>query len=497
MVDGGSTEEHVRTALEDFAQRERRIKVKFLRKNKGIAFNTNEAISQSTGEFIAFLDHDDILPAFALYEIVKAINENPDTDFIYSDEDRITENGRRRFDPYFKPDWSPDLLRSCNYIGHLTVLKRGLLNKIGNLRAECEGSQDHDLVLRAGEKAQKILHIPKVLYHWRIHSKSVAQNPERKLYAYKSARKALQEHIERTGRKGSVEILPILGLYKITYKLSDRPLVSIIVPNKGNLTLLKKCIRSIVEKSSYKQWEIIIVDTGSSDEAVFRYYNYLKDHYPSVKILTWNKPFNYAAVNNYAARFANGKILQFLNNDTEVINNDWFERMIEHAVRREVGAVGAKLYYPNGTIQHAGLIIGVEGIAMHLHKFFPRDSSGYFGRLKATQNLSAVTGACLMMRKEVFTEVGGFNERLSLAFNDVDLCLKIREKDYLIIWTPYAELYHMESKTRGYEYTYEKRVRFKGETDLFLNRWSHILTKGDPYYNSNVNFKKGDFSIRV
>ena len=496
IVNGGSTEGHVQTVLEDFAQNDRRIKVKFLRKNKGIAFNTNEAISQSTGEFIVFLDHDDILPPFALYEIVKAINENPDADFIYSDEDRITENGRRRFDPYFKPEWSPDLLRSCNYIGHLTVVKRDLLNSIGNLRIECEGSQDHDLVLRAGENARKILHIPKVLYHWRIHGKSVAQNPERKLYAYESAQKALQEHVERTGRKGKVEILPILGLYKITYKLSDMPLVSIIIPNKNNLKLLKKCISSIVAKSSYKRWEIIIVDTGSSEE-VFRYYDHLKGHYSNVKILTWEKTFNYAAVNNYAVQFANGEILLFLNNDTEVVNNDWFERMIEHVARKEVGAVGAKLYYPNGTIQHAGLIIGLEGIAMSLHKFFPRDSSGYFGRLTAIQNLSAVTGACLMMRKEIFTEVGGFDEKLSLAFNDVDLCLKIREKGYLIVWTPYVELYHHESKTRGYEDTFGKQMRFKTETDFFLDKWNHILTKGDPYYNPNLNFKKGDFSIKL
>jgi glycosyltransferase involved in cell wall biosynthesis len=497
MVDGGSTQGHVRTVLENFALNDRRIKVKFLRKNEGIAFNTNEAISQATGEFIAFLDHDDILPSFALYEIVKAINGNPDADFIYTDEDRITEDGKKRFDPYFKPDWSPDFLRSCNYIGHLTALKKELLNKIGNLKKEYEGSQDHDLVLRAGEKAKKILHIPKVLYHWRIHRKSVAQDPERKLYAYESARKALREHIKRIGQKGKVEVLPILGLYKTTYQLSKKPYISVIIPSKDNCRLLKKCINSIAEKSSYKLWEIIIVDTGSSDEAVFRYYDYLKDHYAGIKIITWDSPFNYAAVNNYAAHYVNGNILLFLNNDTEVINKDWLERMIEHATRSDVGAVGAKLYYPNRTIQHAGLIVGIEGIAIHLHKFFPKNSSGYFGRLKAIQNLSAITGACLMLRKEVFTEVGGFDERLSLAFNDVDLCLKIREKGYLVVWTPYAELYHIESKTRGYDYTFEKRVRFKRETDLFLNRWSHILTKGDPYYNINVNFKKGDFSIRI
>jgi GT2 family glycosyltransferase len=253
----------------------------------------------------------------------------------------------------------------------------------------------------------------------------------------------------------------------------------------------------VIEKSSYKLWEIIIIDTGSSSEEVFKYYDHLKGHCQSVKIITWDKPFNYAAVNNYAVQFANGEILLFLNNDTEAINNEWLERMIEHAVRKEVGAVGAKLYYPNRTIQHAGLIIGIKGIAISLHKFFPRDSSGYFGRLRAVQNLSAITGACLMMRKEVFKEVGGFDERLSLAYNDVDLCLKVRERGYLIIWTPYAELYHHESKTRGYEGTFENQVRFKNETDLLLDKWNHVLTKEDPYYNRNLNFKKGDFSIRI
>ena len=495
IADGGSSQGHVQPILEKYSQQDKRIKVIFLKKNRGIIFNTNKGITRSTGEFVTFIDHDDILPPFALYEIVKAINEKPDADFLYSDEDRITANGKKRFDPYFKPDWNPDLLRSCNYIGHLTIIKKDLLTKIGNLRRECEGSQDHDLVLRAGEKAGKIIHISKILYHWRIHKKSVSQKAEGKMYAYESARKALQEHLKRIGRKGKVEILPILGLYKITHQISKKPLISIIIPSMNNSGLLEKCISSIIEKSSYKRWEIIIVDTGSDQAEVFRYYDYLRDHYSNIKVLTWHKTFNFSAVNNYAVQSAHGEILLFLNNDTEVITKDWLERMLEHATRREVGSVGAKLYYPNDIIQHAGLIVGIEGIAIHLHKFFPRDSSGYFGRLKAIQNLNAVTGACLMMRREVFTEVGGFDERLSLAYNDVDLCLKTREKGYLIVWTPYAELYHHESKTRGYEDTNEKRDRIKKESDLFVKKWRELLKKGDPYFNPNLNFKKGDFSI--
>lgn len=497
IADGGSSQGHIRAILENYAQKDKRLKVIFLRTNRGIAFNTNEAISRSTGEFISFMDHDDILPPFTLYEIIRAINENPDADFIYSDEDRITANGKKRFDPYFKPDWSPDLLTSCNYIGHLTILKKDLLTKIGNLRRECEGSQDHDLVLRAGEKAFKIIHIPKILYHWRIHKQSVAQKAEQKIYAYESARRALQEHIERIGRRGTVEVLPILGLYKIMHKLSKKPLISIMIPTKNNIILLKQCISSIIEKTSYKQWEMIIVDTGSEATEVFRYYDHLTNQHPNIKFITWDKSFNYSAVNNFSVQSARGEILLFLNNDIEVITNDWLERMLEHVVRSEVGAVGAKLYYPNDIIQHAGLIVGMEGIAIHFHKFFPRDSSGYFGRLKAIQNLSAVTGACLMMRREIFNEVDYFDERLSLAYNDVDLCLKMREKGYLIVWTPYAELYHYESKTRGYEDTKEKKARFKKEKELFVKKWRHVLMSGDPYYNPNLNFKKGDFSIRL
>jgi len=496
IADGGSTQRHVRAVLSAFKQRDRRIKVKFLKKNQGIAFNTNVAISLSTGEFIAFVDHDDIIPPFSLYEIVKAINENPDADFIYSDEDKITADGKRRFDPYFKPDWSPDLLRSCNYIGHLVVLKRELLHKTGNLRIEYEGSQDYDLILRAGESAQKIVHIPKIFYHWRIHKKSVAQNPEQKLYVYESARKALRDHLKRKGLAGNVDILPLLGQYKITYQSSKIPFVSIIIPNQNNYCMLKNCIDSILQKSTYKKKELIIIDMGSSDKNIINYYKHLKKALSHVKVLMWNKPFNYAAVNNFAAQFTDREVLLFLNNNTKVINNDWLERMIDHVVRKEVGAVGAKLYCPNGTIQHAGLIVGIEGIAIHLNKYFSRGSSGYFGRLKAVQNMSAVSGACLMVRREVFTEVGGFDERLSFAFHDVDLCLKIRERGYLIIWTPYAELYHHKSKTRGSEDSFKKGPRFKKETDLFWEKWNHVLIKEDPYYNHNLNFKKGDFSIR-
>jgi GT2 family glycosyltransferase len=495
IADGASTQGHVKFALSAFKRRDPRIKVKFLKKNGGTACNTNVAIALSSGEYIAFLDHDDILPASSLYEIVKTINEYPDADFIYSDEDKITGHGKRRFDPYFKPDWSPDLLRSCNYIGHVVVLKRDLLHKTGNLRIGYEGSQDYDLVLRASEKAQKIVHISKILYHWRTHKKSTAQNPEQKLYIYESARKALLDHLKRKGIVGNVDILPLLGQYKITYKSSEIPFVSIIIQTQNNYHMLKDCIDSILQKTTYKQKELIIIDIGSCDKNIINYYKHLKKPISHIKVLSWDKAYNYAAVNNFAAQITDGEVLLFLNNNTRVINNDWLDRMIDHVVRKEIGAVGSKLYYPNGTVQHAGLINGREGIAVHLHKYFSKGSFGYFGRLKAVQNVSAVSGACLMVRREVFTEVGGFDKRLSCAFNDVDLCFKIREKGYLIIWTPYAELYNHDYKTGGYENILTKRLLLKTETDLFWKKWNHILIKGDPYYNRNLNFKKGDFSI--
>jgi len=497
ISDGGSTEPQVKAILEQYAKRNRKIKIKFLRENKGITSNTNEAISLATGEYIAFLDHDDTLSPFALFEVVKAINKYPKADLIYSDEDKISENGKKRFDPYFKPDWNPDLLRSTNYIGHLTVIKKELLEKVGYLDPRFEGSQDYDLVLKASEKATQIVHIPQILYHRRIHGGSVAQDPEQKMYAYEAAQRALEEHLRRIGRNGTVKSLPILGLYKVTYELSRFPLVSIIIPTANN-ALLKKCVNSIIQKTAYKNWEIIVVNTNLKDEAIYNYCSTLAKNNSKIKFLTWNdKFFNFARVNNFAARYSKGEILLFLNDDTEVINNDWLERMVEHALREEVGAVGAKLYYPNGRIQHAGIIVGGEGIAIHLHKFFHRKSYGYFGRLMAIQNVSAVTGACLMIRKKVFEEVGEFDERFSLAFNDVDLCLSLRKKGYLIVWTPHAELYHHESKTRGYEDTPEKRARFKVESELFLQKWKEELTSADPYYNPNLNPKRGDFSIKV
>ena len=432
----------------------------------------------------------------ALAEVVETINKNPGADFIYSDEDKISENGKIRFGPHFKPDWSPDTFRSHNYICHLSIIKKELLDRVGYFRAGFDGSQDYDLYLRATENANNIVHIPKILYHWRTLKGSTSAVPEAKLYAYESAKKALKDHLERTGINATVTDGVTIGSYKINYEFDRQQKVSIIIPNTDHVELLKNCIESILINTKNVNHEIIIIECKSTSEQIFTYYETLSNN-EFIKVIVWDKPFNYSTVNNYAAERASGNVLLFLNNDTEVITNEWLESMLQHVLRENIGAVGAKLIYPNNKIQHAGIIIGLGGIAENLHKHYPKRSSGYMRRLSIVQNVSAVTGACMMIRKDVFNEVGGFDEEFALAYNDVDLCMKLREKGYLIIFTPYAELYHHESKTRGYEDTPEKKARFKKEAALFMKKWGYIVEKGDPYYNPNLTLKKTDFSVKI
>ena len=496
IADGASKKFYVREVIEGYAKRDARIRFKFLEKNKGIAGNSNEAISLATGEFIAVLDHDDMLPPFALFEIVKAINENPDVDFIYSDEDKITEGGEKRLYPHFKPDWSPDTFRSYNYISHLSVFKKELLEKVGSFRAGYDGSQDYDLMLRAIEQAKRIFHIPKVLYHCRISRNSVEGYVDAKPFAYESAKRAIRDHLSRVSLKGTVEDGLFVHSFKIAYEIDGDPKVSIIISNKDHIEDLKGCIDSILSKTSYKNYEVLIVENNSSEQEIFKYYSAIS-RLDKIKVIKWDNPFNFSAINNFAVKYATGKFLLFMNNDMEVINHDWMERLLEHAIRKEVGTVGAKLYYPDGTIQHAGVILGLGGVAGHSHKHFPGNNAGYMGRTQVIQNLSAVTAACMMTRKDVFEEVGGLDEGYSHAFNDVDLCMKIREKGYLIVWTPYADLYHHESKSRGYEDTSKKQKRFKKEINRFQEKWGDFLKKGDPYYSPNLTLDKEDFSIRI
>ncbi len=496
IVDRGSQKQHVKETLKTFAEKDNRIKVKFLPKNRGIAESTNEAFSLATGNFIAFLDPDDTLAPFSFFELIRAINENPDADFIYSDEDKILKNGKKRFNPHFKPDWSPDTLRSHNYIGSLTVIKRDLLNRVGWFRGEYEGSESYDLILRATEQAGNIIHISKILYHCRLSRESATGNAYAMLCAYESAKKALRAHIDRIGLNGTVDDGVSCGFYKITYPIGLSPTISIIIPNKDEAICLARCVASIINKSSYKNIEILIVENGSIEASTFKYYKELRNR-GNIRIIEWKRPFNYSAINNFAVRYAKGEIILFLNNDTEVISQDWLERMLEHILRREVGVVGAKLYYGDDTIQHAGVVIGLGGGAGHSHRYARKNSFGYMNRLKVIHNLSAVAGACLMTRRSVFEQVGGFDESLAFDYNDIDLCLRMRKKGYLVIWTPYAELYHFESKTRGFEDIRGKGSRLRREIKYFRGKWKHVLGKGDPYYNPNLNLDREDFSIKI
>jgi glycosyltransferase involved in cell wall biosynthesis len=486
-----STKKTTMHILEIFSKNDERIVVKFLNKNKSITTSTNEAISLATGEYIAFLDHYDILAPFALYEIVKAINKNTDVDFIYSDEDKISKNAKKRFNPYFKPDFSPDLLRSCNYISHLSVINRQLLNQVGYIRKDFEEAWDYDFILRCTEKAKKIVHIPKVLYHLRD-----IKNLNIKTHSFDVARKALSEHLERISLKGTVENLNRPGFHKINYDILGEPKISIIIPNKDHKEDLEKCINSIL-KSTYKNYEMIIAENNSTDKTIFEYYDFIKNRYSFIRFIEWNKPFNYAAINNFAVLHSTGDILLFLNNDIKVINNNWLEEMLMFIQRNDVGVVGAKLFYPDNTIQHAGVIVGLGGSADHSHRYFPGESDGYFMRLKIVHNVSAVTGACLMTKKSIFMQVGGFDERYQIAFNDIDFCLKVRQKGYLIVFSPFVKAYHFEFKTRGIDDTFEKKKRFNREKEMFINSWKDILVFGDPYYNPNLTLHKFDFSENI
>ncbi len=494
IADGGS--ENIKD-IKKILNKHKKIVYKVLQTNEGIAGNSNEALSLANGEYVALLDHDDILPPFALYEVIKAINENPQCDFIYSDEDKFEKVNDKRFDPHFKPDFSPDTLMSYNYITHLSVIKTELIKKIEGFRDGYNGSQDYDLILRATENANCIIHIPKVLYHWRIHENSVSLNPQSKIYAYESAINALNSHLERNKIIADVEHGAFLGSYKINYKIINNPKVSIIIPNKDHVADLKRCLFSIRTFTTYSNYEIIIVENNSELEETFQYYEGLRE-LKDIKILNYEGTFNFSKINNFASTQCDGDYLLFLNNDTEVITKRWIEMMLEHCQRDDVGIVGAKLYYKDNTIQHAGVILNIAGLAGHSHKYCSRNSFGYFGRASIIQNLSAVSGACMMIKHNIFNEVNGLDEDFEVAYNDIDLCLKVRKMGKLIVWTPYAELYHFESKTRGFDNDSEiKMERLKAEANLFKQKWKAELEKGDQYYNTNFTLDREDFSLKI
>lgn len=495
LADDASTEPYIRTILEEYAKKDRRIKVVFREENGHISKTSNSALELATGEFVALLDHDDVLRPEALYEVVFLLNRHPEADMIYSDEDKIDEVGNRR-DPFFKPDWSPDSFLTRMYTCHLGVYRRSIINEIGGFRAGYEGSQDYDFVLRFTEKTDRIFHIPKILYHWRIHQQSAASGTEAKPYAYEAAKKALSDALERRGEPGSVKDAAYLGHYNIRYEIHGSPKVSIIIPTRDLGKILNQCLESIFNKSTYPNYEVILIDNGSTEEETKDVISYwLKQESARFYCHRLDIPFNFSKLNNHGASHASGEFLLFLNNDTEVITPDWIEAMLEQAQRKSIGAVGAFLLYPDDTIQHAGVVVGLGALAGHVFNATPSDSPGYFGQLLTINNYSAVTAACLMCRREVFEAVNGFNEDLAVALNDIDLCLKIMEKGYRNLTTPNAKLYHHESKSRGYEDSPEKQARFQAECDYMKQRWSEIY-QNDPYYNPNLSRQHGDYRIR-
>lgn len=493
----GSDSEHsfVGEICKNYADGDKRIKYEKLERNLGISENTNACIRMATGEYIALFDHDDLLHPSALYEVMRAICEHG-ADFIYTDENTFSEDPRDAYNPHFKPDFSPDTLRSYNYICHLSVFSRELLDSVGYFRSEYDGSQDYDLILRLTEKAKKVFHIRKILYYWRAHKNSVAQDVGAKPYTVTAAKKALAAHLERCGLKGEVLDSSVPTTYHIKYEIDGNPLISVIIPNKDHTDDLDICLKSLYEKSSYKNFEVIIVENNSTEKETFEYYEKIKQRYENLKVVIWTGIFNYSAINNFGVSYAKGEYILLLNNDVEIINGNCLEEMLMFAQRKDVGAVGAKLYYSDDTVQHAGVILGLGGTAGHAHKHFGRSHPGYMARASIAQNLTACTAACLMMRRDVFDEVGGLDESFEVAFNDVDLCMKIREKGYLVVFTPYAELYHYESKSRGNDSTPEKLERFRGEIDRFKEKWQKQLDDGDPYYNPNLTLTRDDFSLK-
>lgn len=478
----------------NYEKKDKRIKYRRLEKNLGISGNTNACIDMSAGEYICLFDHDDILHPSALFENMKAICDK-EADFIYSDEDK-TSDGKDYFDPHFKPDFAVDNLRGNNYICHFTVFKKDLLDTAGKFNPEFDGSQDHDLIFRLTENAENIVHIPKILYHWRVSENSVASDPYAKKYAITAGIGAVESHLKRCDLKASVESSTVHpNIYRIKYEIKNSPLVSILIPNKDHIDDLKKCLDSVKNKSTYKNYEIIIIENNSENEETFNYYRKLSST-DKIKIVTYKEKFNYSAINNFGAGFANGEYLILLNNDIEIISPSWIEEMLMYCQRGDVGAAGAMLYYSDNTIQHAGVGIGILTLAGHYHKHFPRRHPGYMGRLSFAQDVSAVTGACMMVKRKVFDKIKGLNEDFEVAFNDIDLCMRIRKAGYLIIWTPYAECFHYESKSRGNDDTPEKQRRFQNEVMLFQKTWKKELEDGDPYYNINLTLDKEDFGLR-
>ena len=496
ISDDGSDSEAVRDAIKLWVDSDARIAAAFVQKSAGIANNTNAALKLASGDYCIFLDHDDLLADHALHEVAKAVIDNSALKLIYSDEDKIDSTGAR-VDPHFKSDWNPDLLLSQNYICHLVALRRDVIQQVGGCRTGFEGAQDHDLLLRVMEVVDddQVKHIPKILYHWRMAEGSTASIASAKNYTTDSGVAAIEDHLSRIGSNAVVEAGKYPNTYRVMWNLpATAPKVSIIIPTRDRLDVLSQCVDSVLRLTDYPDYEIIIVDNDSTEQSTLDYFEQLNMQ-ENVRILSYEGEFNYSAINNFAVSQANGSVITLMNNDIEVIEKDWLREMAGHALRTEVGCVGAKLLYKNNMVQHAGVILGIGGVAGHAHKYFDAESAGYFSRLHLTQNMSAVTAACLTVEKSLYQQVGGLNEsNLKVAFNDVDFCLRVRSLGLRNVWTPYALLYHHESVSRGHENTQEKQQRFKSEASYMQRQWGDLL-ESDPAYNRNLTLAREDFSL--
>ena len=506
LADGSDAEhEEVGRICREYLEKDSRIVYQKLLKNEGISGNTNECLKLATGEYIGLFDHDDILHPSTLYEYVKAVNEQ-DADYIYCDETTF-KNGdiNKMLTMHFKPDYAVDNLRANNYICHFSVFAKRLLEGEELFRSRFDGSQDHDMILRMTDRAKHIVHIPKLLYYWRCHEGSVASGIDAKPYVVAAAKGAVADHLKRHGftHFQITSTRAFETIFKIRYEIIGDPMISIVIPNKDHAVDLKRCITSILEKSTYENYEIVIVENGSETKEIFDYYTSLKE-YDNIRVVSYEKPegqngFNYSAVNNFGVKQTKGDYILLLNNDTEVITVNWMEELLMYAQRKDVGAAGAKLYYGNKTIQHAGVVLqlGAHRTAGHSHYGQSRENLGYMGRLCYAQNVSAVTGACLLVKKSLFKEVGGLDESFAISLNDVDFCLKLREKGLLNVFTPFAELYHYESVSRGLDDSGEKAERYNRESAHFREKWKTVLEKGDPYYNPNFSLDRSDFALKT
>ncbi len=501
LADGSDADHaYVEELCRSYMKEDSRICYKKLEKNEGISGNTNRCYEMATGDYIGLFDHDDILHPSVLYEYMKAICEQG-ADYIYCDE--TTFQGKsinNMLTLHFKPDFSIDNLRSNNYICHFSVFDRKLLEGMELFRTQFDGSQDHDMILRLTARAKKVVHVPKLLYYWRSHKESVASGIDAKTYAIDAAKGAVSEHLSTCGFE-KYEILSTKAfatIFRIKYRLLSYPKISIIIPNRNHLMDLKRCVSSILEKSTYDNYEIIIVENNSDDAQLFAYYEELKKQ-ENIRVVVYEGEFNYSKVNNFGAAKATGEYLLLLNNDTEVITINWMEELLMYAQREDVGAVGGKLYYEDNTIQHAGIVLGLGAhrTAGHTHYKIDRNNFGYMGRLCYAQNVSAVTGACLLVKKSLYEEVGGLSEQFAVALNDVDFCLKLRQKGLLNVFTPFAELYHYESASRGSDVQGANAARYDAEAELFRTTWKEVLEKGDPYYNPNFSLDHSDYTLRL